>query len=65
MEAEATAAIFQDRGIMRIACLADGSAWALVQPDQLARLQARAALWDALWHFRQSHLWHMQLHWCF
>jgi hypothetical protein len=42
MEAEATAAIFQDRGIMRIACLADGSAWALVQPDQLARLQARA-----------------------
>jgi hypothetical protein len=43
MEAEATAAIFQERGIMRIACLADGSAWALVQPDQLARLQACAA----------------------
>ena len=42
MEAEATAAIFQERGIMRIACLADGSAWALVQPDQLARLQVCA-----------------------
>lgn len=38
-EAEATAAIFQERGIMRVACLADGSAWALVQPEQLARLQ--------------------------
>lgn len=39
-DAEATAAMFQERSIMRVACLADGSAWALVQPDQFARLQA-------------------------
>lgn len=43
MDAEATANLMQERGIMRVACLEDGSAWALVQPDHLASLQVRAA----------------------
>lgn len=33
---------------MRVACLADGSAWGLVQPEQLARLQARASASEAV-----------------
>lgn len=41
-DAEASAVMLQERGIMRVACLADGSAWALVQPEQLACLQASA-----------------------
>lgn len=39
-DAEATATMLQARGLMRVACLADGSAWALVQPSVLDRLQA-------------------------
>jgi hypothetical protein len=38
-DAEATATMLQARGLMRVACLADGSAWALVQPSVLDRLQ--------------------------
>lgn len=38
-DAEASAMILEERGLMRVACLADGSAWALVQPEHLARLQ--------------------------
>jgi len=41
VDAEASAVMLQERGSMRVACLADGSAWALVQPEQLACLQAR------------------------
>ena len=41
-DAEASATMLEERGLMRVACLADGSAWALVQPEHLARLQASA-----------------------
>ena len=41
MDAEATAVLLEERGVMRVACLADGTAWALVDPALLQRLQAR------------------------
>ena len=41
MGAEATAVLLEERGVMRVACLADGTAWALVDPALLQRLQAR------------------------
>ena len=40
MDAEATAVLLEERGVMRVACLADGTAWALVDPALLQRLQA-------------------------
>eukprot|EP00208_Stichococcus_sp_RCC1054_P006330 CAMPEP_0206141976 /NCGR_PEP_ID=MMETSP1473-20131121/14954_1 /ASSEMBLY_ACC=CAM_ASM_001109 /TAXON_ID=1461547 /ORGANISM="Stichococcus sp, Strain RCC1054" /LENGTH=483 /DNA_ID=CAMNT_0053536755 /DNA_START=219 /DNA_END=1666 /DNA_ORIENTATION=+ len=43
-DAEASAMILEERGLMRVACLADGSAWALVQPEHLARLQMSCPL---------------------
>lgn len=42
-DAEASAKMLEERGLMHVALLADGSAWALVQPDHLARLQAPPA----------------------
>ena len=33
--------LLEERGVMRVACLADGTAWALVDPALLQRLQAR------------------------
>jgi hypothetical protein len=43
MDAEATAVLLEERGVMRVAGLADGTAWALVDPALLQRLQARLA----------------------
>ena len=41
MDAEATAVMLEERGVMRVACLADGTAWALVDPAQLQKLQVQ------------------------
>ncbi|CAL8467022.1 g6558 [Coccomyxa elongata] len=55
-DAEATANLFESKGIMRVACLFDGTAWGLVMPDHLYALgtanvmaneKVHAALLDA------------------
>ena len=48
MDAEATAVLLEERGVMRVACLADGTAWALVDPALLQRLQARICPHDGV-----------------
>eukprot|EP00884_Botryococcus_braunii_P009373 jgi/Botrbrau1/18437/Bobra.0072s0025.1 len=42
-DAEATASMFDEKGIMRVASLYDGSAWGLVSPQVLQALQAACA----------------------
>ncbi|KAK9810336.1 hypothetical protein WJX72_008917 [[Myrmecia] bisecta] len=49
-DAEATANMMEDRSIMRVACLYDGSAWALVQAEHLKLLQGAACIPVAKFH---------------
>lgn len=45
-DAEATANLLAQLGVMKVACLADSTAWALVQPSHLKALQvSRSPPW--------------------
>jgi hypothetical protein len=46
-DAEATSNMLEERGVMRVAHLFDGSAWALVAPEHLEGLEVRESSGEA------------------